>query len=52
MDRTLGAPLDKIRPIEGVKVSDAQFSAVNLSRHTFHGDWNYTIEPRAVRPPR
>jgi DNA-binding phage protein len=28
-----------------VKVSDKELSTVNLTRHTFHGDWNYTITP-------
>ena len=32
---------------KGVKVSDAQLGAVNLTCHTFHGDWNYTIAPRS-----
>jgi transposase len=27
----------------GTKVSDAQLAAVPLTRHEFHGDWNYTI---------
>ena len=31
----------------GVKVSDAELAAVNLERHTFHGDWNYTLCPRS-----
>jgi hypothetical protein len=31
---------------KGIKVSDAQLAAVNLSRHSFHGDWNYTIAPK------
>jgi hypothetical protein len=26
-------------------VSDAQLAAINISRHAFHGDWNYTILP-------
>jgi Rhodopirellula transposase DDE domain len=30
---------------KGVKVSDIQMDAVNLTRHSFHGDWNYTISP-------
>jgi hypothetical protein len=38
-------PDEKTYP-KGVKVSDAQLAAVNLTRHTFHGDWNYTIAPR------
>jgi hypothetical protein len=28
---------------------DAQLAAVNLSRHAFHGDWNYTIRPHRNR---
>jgi hypothetical protein len=31
---------------EGVEVSDEQIAALNLRRHRFHGDWNYTIRPR------
>jgi len=40
------AELDEKKYPNGVKVSDAQLAAVNLTRHTFHGDWNYTIAPR------
>jgi Rhodopirellula transposase DDE domain len=29
----------------GVKVSDAEIARVNLQRHDFHGEWNYTITP-------
>jgi Rhodopirellula transposase DDE domain len=29
----------------GVKVTDAEIARVNLQRHDFHGDWNYTIMP-------
>jgi len=39
------ALLDESKYPKGVKVSDAQLAAVNLTRHTFHGDWNYTISP-------
>jgi hypothetical protein len=39
------AELDENKYPNGIKVSDAQLAAVNLSRHAFHGDWNYTIEP-------
>jgi hypothetical protein len=38
--------LDERKYPKGYKVSDAQFAAVNISRHVFHGDWNYTISPR------
>ena len=30
----------------GIKVTDKQLATVNLHRHDFHGDWNYTISPR------
>jgi DDE family transposase len=49
---TVRAELDRNKYPKGVKVSDAQFAAVNLSRHAFHGDWNYTIGPRSSRSPR
>ena len=39
------AELDENKYPKGVKVSDTQMAAVNLSRHAFHGDWNYTILP-------
>jgi hypothetical protein len=41
------AELDENKYPKGVKVSDAQLAAVNLSRHSFHGDWNYTIAPKS-----
>ena len=30
----------------GVKVTDAEIDAINIHRHDFHGDWNYTISPQ------
>jgi Rhodopirellula transposase DDE domain len=39
------AELDETKYPKGVKVSDAQLNAVKLTRHVFHGDWNYTISP-------
>ena len=29
----------------GVKISDAQMDALPLTRHDWHGDWNYTLHP-------
>jgi hypothetical protein len=29
----------------GVDVTDEQLAAVNITRHSFHGDWNYTVIP-------
>jgi hypothetical protein len=30
----------------GIKVSDAELAQVKIRRDTFHGDWNYEIQPR------
>jgi len=30
----------------GVTVTDEQMAALNLERHPFHGEWNYTIRPK------
>jgi transposase len=30
----------------GIKVSDEELAALNLSRDSFHGEWNYTIKPQ------
>lgn len=37
--------LDRRKYPTGRKVTDEEFKRVNLSRDTFHGDWNYTIHP-------
>ncbi|WP_406224211.1 ISAzo13 family transposase [Streptomyces canus] len=34
----------------GVKVTDAEIDALAMSRHRFHGDWNYTLRPAGPRP--
>jgi hypothetical protein len=46
------AELDENKYPKAVKVSDAQLAAVNLSRHSFHGDWNYSIAPTQKIPRR
>lgn len=33
---------------KGVEVSDEEFNAINIHRHDFHGDWNYTIKPSII----
>jgi Rhodopirellula transposase DDE domain len=33
---------------KGIKVSDAEMDAVNLTCHDFHGEWNYTITPKTL----
>jgi hypothetical protein len=29
----------------GIKVTDEELAAVKMKKHSFHGDWNYTIFP-------
>jgi hypothetical protein len=43
---TVRAELDENKYPKGVKSSDAKFAAIRLLRHSFHGDWNYTISPQ------
>ena len=40
------ARLDETDYPKGVAVSDKEIATVNITRHAFHGDWNYTINPR------
>ena len=44
------AELDDSTYETGVKVSDRQMDALPLSRHDWHGDWNYTLRPEAYDP--
>jgi len=30
---------------KGVTYTDTQIDALPLTRHTWHGDWNYTLTP-------
>lgn len=39
------AILDKNLYEKGIKVSDEEIDGINIFRHAFHGDWNYTIKP-------
>jgi len=40
------ALLDTTSYEPGQKIPDADMRALRLKPHTFHGDWNYTLEPR------
>jgi hypothetical protein len=33
---------------KGVIVTDAEVDALPITRHGWHGDWNYTIHPMAT----
>ena len=41
------AELDQNFYPKGIEVTDAELAVVDLRRHDFHGDWNYTISPRS-----
>ena len=30
----------------GIKVTDRDMEAINITPHAFHGEWNYTIDPK------
>src|SRR5512140_1758589 len=42
---TVRAELDTTSYPLGVKVSNADYAALPLHRHDWHGDWNYTLHP-------
>jgi hypothetical protein len=39
------AQLDENEYPTKIKVTDTELAAVNLKRHSFHGNWNYTVYP-------
>jgi hypothetical protein len=47
---TVQARLDDGTYPTGVQVTSAQMAALPVSRHPFHGDWNYTLHPAAGPP--
>jgi hypothetical protein len=44
---TVRCELDPNTYPKAIGVSDAEIAAVNLTRHDFHGEWNYTISQKA-----
>jgi len=49
---TVHAELDPGSYPAGTQVSDAEMDALPLTRHDWHGDWNYTLCPEPpARPP-
>ena len=43
---TVKCRLDENTYDKGIKVSDAEMAKLNITPAEFHGEWNYTIEPR------
>lgn len=37
--------IDTNRYEKGVKVTDQELRKIQLNKHDFHGEWNYTISP-------
>jgi hypothetical protein len=42
---SIQAELDTAQYPKRVKVSDEELRKLNLTRDTFHGEWNYSIAP-------
>lgn len=45
---TVAAGIDLNEYPKGIKVSDAQMRMIDISRHEFHGEWNYTLRPQVT----
>jgi hypothetical protein len=41
--------IDEARYPKGVVLTEEQMESINIERHQFHGDWNYTIHPSRKR---
>ena len=42
---TVHAELDRGIYPTGIKITDQQMTALPITRHDFHGEWNYTLRP-------
>lgn len=40
------AMIDQNKYPTKIKVTDQQLAGINITRHSFHGEWNYTIKPQ------
>ena len=45
---TVRCELDTRAYPKGVTVSDEDMAALNIHRDTFHGEWNYAIQPHKL----
>ena len=45
---TVHAELDSGSYPTGIQVSDEQMATLPITRHDFHGDWNYTLHPQSA----
>jgi hypothetical protein len=49
-DLAVTATLDTGSYPTGIKISDHEMQALPITRHEFHGDWNYTLHPTRDTP--
>ena len=49
---TVTCRLDRRKYATGRKVTAEEMGQINLRRDRFHGEWNYVIGPRQIRPAR
>jgi hypothetical protein len=47
---TVRAQLDSSTYATGVQISDRQMDALAVTRHAWHGDWNYTLHHPSAAP--
>jgi hypothetical protein len=47
---TVHAELDSGEYPTGIRISDEAIAALPITRHRFHGDWNYTFHPAGHQP--
>ncbi|WP_329540164.1 ISAzo13 family transposase [Streptomyces sp. NBC_01358] len=45
---TVQAELDSGEYPTGIRVSDGEIAVLPITRHRFHGDWNYTLHPQPM----
>ena len=43
---TVKAEIDPGTYQKGIKISDEELASLHLVRHSFHGEWNYSLRPR------
>lgn len=48
---TVHAELDSGQYPTGIRISDEAIASLPMTRHRFHGDWNYTFHPTDHRSP-
>ena len=48
---TVRAELDTDTYPTGIKYTNKQVDALPITRHDFHGEWNYTVSPAPADTP-